>query len=38
MAGRAYVLSIIGTITMVVSILMELAGHNIRGGGEAEPL
>lgn len=38
MAGLAYILCIIGTLSIVVGILTELAGHNTRGIGEAEPL
>jgi len=38
MAGLAYILCIIGTVSIVVGILIELAGHNIRGSSEAEPL
>lgn len=38
MAGLAYVLSIVGTVSIIVGTLMELAGHDIRERGEAEPL
>lgn len=37
MAGLTQVLSIIGTVSIIIGILIELVGHDIWGRGEAEP-